>query len=406
MTRDAALREKLWPTEAVFELADRFVPPSEEDAERLRRIRTGITVAWMGIVFCALSVVLYAAYGSPISAGAIAVILVGLIAAAPAIRRGVSVGTVANVATGITWAVTFVVVWRTGGLSSPAVVWAFFHPITMYIACGRRTAIIWSGLSALQIVIIFAAEHAGVNFASDLSTRASQSVQLGGYLIVILANVLVIGGNEVIRRAAEESRQEADRLIERQRILGDMHDGVGSQLLGLMIQVRAGSIDAERLLQGLGSCVDDLRLIVDSLDPVERPFEVSLAELRGRVEPRCAAAGIELRWTTDERDTPIPIDPEQALQVLRALQEVFSNALRHSATHRIDFAVRSPGAAAKTIEVEVRDYGRGFDPQAARPGARGLSSLHGRMLRLGGLLAIESADPGTRVTLCLPAAEA
>jgi signal transduction histidine kinase len=392
-------------SERLLAYADRFVPPAEQDVDRLRRIRVGIVVGWMGIVFSGLSVVLYTAYGSPISGAAICAIVVGLVLTAPAIRRGIPIETAAHALIGITWAVTFVVAWRTGGFSSPAVVWAFFHPITSYIACGKRAAVAWSLLSAAQITILYGLYRGGVDFPTDISTEAAESVRFGGFLVVILANAMVIGGNEAIRRASEEAKVLANRAIERQRILGDMHDGVGSQLLGLIIQLRGRRIDDERLLQGLESCLDDLRLIVDSLDPEDRPFDVSLAELRGRMESRCSAAGIELEWSVGEGaapgspPAPLPVTAEQGLQVLRALQEMFANALRHAGTHRIDFALRGPSGPDRVIEVRVRDYGRGFDPAEVRSGGRGLTSLRARTHRLGGELTVEAASPGTVVAL-------
>lgn len=393
-------------SERLLALADGFVPSSEEDVDRLRRIRVGIVVGWMGILFSGLSVVLYAAYGSPISAAAICAIVAGLALTAPAIRRGVPIETVAHAVIGVTWAVTFIVAWRTGGFFSPAVVWAFFHPITSYIACGKRSAIVWSLLSGAQITILYGLHRAGVDFAHDISADAAESVRFGGFLVVIVANMMVIGGNEAIRRASEEAKVRANRALERQRILGDMHDGVGSQLLGLIIQLRGRRIDDERLLQGLESCLDDLRLIVDSLDPLDRPFDVSLAELRGRMESRCAAAGIELEWSLGDAPAPLPVGPEQGLQVLRALQEMFANALRHSGTERIDFELRGPSGPDRVIEVRVRDYGRGFDPAAVRSGGRGLTSLRTRTHRLGGELVVEPAAPGTVVALRFAASPA
>ena len=99
-------------------------------------------------------------------------------------------------------------------------------------------------------------------------------------------------------------------------------------------------------------------------------------------------------------------DGVQALQVLRALQEMFSNALRHSGSDRIDFSLTGPSDGDRSIAVEVRDHGRGFDPAATRAGARGLTSLRSRAHRLGGELTIEPAGPGTRVRLVFAAAGA
>ncbi len=385
----------------LFTAADRFLPPGEDDVDRLGRTRIGIVVGWMGIVFAGVSVPLYAVFGSPISGLAISAIVMGLVLTAPAIRAGLPVEVAAHALTAITWLVTFVVAWRTGGFASPAVVWAFFHPITTYIACGRRSAIVWSVLSGCQLVILYAAGRAGLDFPNDLPVDRADSVRLGSLLVAVLANTMVIGGTEAIRRQTGLLRERASQAIERQRILGDVHDGVGSQLLGLMIQVKGGTIDRDRLVRGLESCMDDLRLIVDSLDPVERPLDVSLAELRERLEPRCAAAGVELHWSVPA--TPPPVDTVQALQVLRALQEMFANALRHSGAERIDFTLATSEADGEQVVVDVRDHGHGFDASGVRRGGRGLTSLRTRAHRLGGTLTVESDGSGTHVRLAFPA---
>ena len=134
----------------------------------------------------------------------------------------------------------------------------------------------------------------------------------------------------------------------------------------MMIQVRAKSIDDERLLQGLEQFLDDLRLIVDSLDPLDRPFEVSLAELRGRIEPRCDAAGIELTWTPHERDTPLSIDPEQALRCSGPSRR---RSRTHSDTPPRTGSTSRCGARRGREDDRNRGArlrGRGFDPW--RPG--------------------------------------
>jgi signal transduction histidine kinase len=205
------------------------------------------------------------------------------------------------------------------------------------------------------------------------------------------------------RVAAVALLARASAVEERQRILADMHDGIGSQLLGVTLQVRAGSLSGDSLARELENCLEDLRLIVDALDPTDRSYEVALGELRGRLEPRCTAAGVELNWRIEDLDLPSAARPERVLQMARILQEAFTNALRHSKARRIEVGVRRANGGGDGIEIDVRDDGDGFDVEDPRGRGRGLESMRGRARRLDGELEIANARPGTRVTLRFPA---
>ncbi len=386
----------------VLSVAERYIPPDQRNDDQLdaaHRTRTGILIAWLGIGLTTSSALLYAVLGSPLSAAAIASIGVFLSVVHLAIVRGVPLVVIGNAATALTWLVTFVVASRTGGFNSPAIVWSFFHPVTTYVACGRRSASVWSVLSAAQIAIFFTVDRLGYTGAQDLSTAAVYPLRAAGFIGCIVANVLLIASIEGVRTASQAAVDRANRSVERQRILGDMHDGVGSQLIGLMIQARAKKIDDDRLLASLGSCLDDLKLIVDSLDPGDGSADVALAELRARVGPRFEAAGIDLTWTQVGPRLDLPA--EGLLQLLRALQEMTSNALRHSGARRVHVSMSTGHHDPAQCTIEVRDDGIGFDPVQRRSG-RGLASLHQRARRLGGSVSFEDARPGTIVRMEFP----
>ncbi len=59
---------------------------------------------------------------------------------------------------------------------------------------------------------------------------------------------------------ARESEQRQALLLERQRLMQDMHDGLGSALLSAMVAVEQGSMDQRKVVEVLRECVDDLRL--------------------------------------------------------------------------------------------------------------------------------------------------
>lgn len=194
------------------------------------------------------------------------------------------------------------------------------------------------------------------------------------------------------QRDLERRRTLAD---ERQRIMRDMHDGIGAQLLGLLLQARSDRLSGEALVSGLEDSVGDLRLVVDSLDQGEASLEAALGAFRARIAPRCEAAGVELVWRIGEVGGG-DLGPEGVLQIYRLLQEACANALRHAEAKRITVALtRAPDGQ---VEISLADDGRGFDAATVTPG-RGLRNMRLRAERIGGALAIESGGEGTRVLL-------
>ncbi len=196
-----------------------------------------------------------------------------------------------------------------------------------------------------------------------------------------------------------------ERLIaidaERQRLLRDMHDGVGGVLTHLLIDVRENRLTGPEIEQGLQSAVDDLRNMASAIDAGNEPVDEALAMFQERMAGRLARSGIRL----DYRCTlPIPapsLDVRRLLSLYRLLQEGIANAVRHASAARIELAVK-PGADGAVL-VDLWDDGVGFDPSDARasPGeGRGLANMHRRATQMGGELRIESA-PGKGVRLAL-----
>lgn len=372
----------------------------ESEPSVTRRTKSGVIVTRLAIIGFLVIAGAFAKLGSPISGAAIALIALSLGVVTFVVPDHVPLGTVGNAITTVQWLVTFVVALRTGGLESPAVVWCAFHPLIAYLVAGRRWATFWAVASALQVAIVAKATSLGLPVVQDFTANTISALKVWTLVLSLVSLALVIFGAEGHRSAAQKTIDHANQALERQRILSDMHDGIGSQLLGLMIQVRAKTTDDERLLQGLSGCLEDLKLIVDSLDPNPRSFALATAELRSRIEPRCEAAGVELNWNV-EPDSP-QFGPERAIQIVRALQEMTTNALRHSQTKRIDVTLESSSIDPNRFEVAVGDYGIGFDPDNVERVGRGLVSLTTRAARLNGQCVIEAANPGTRCAIQFP----
>ena len=199
-------------------------------------------------------------------------------------------------------------------------------------------------------------------------------------------------------RLREIEREQA-LLIERQRLMRDMHDGLGSTLMSSLVLAEQGKLQQDALATLLRECVDDLRLVIDSLEPIEHDLVTLLASLRHRLGRRLEAAGLMMRWEVDDLP-PLPwLNPPDALQILRIVQEVLTNVLKHAAARTVRISTSHRG---EHVQVLIEDDGLGFE--AAVPnGGRGLRHLVQRAARLGGRLVIDSAPGrGTQVTLDLP----
>ncbi len=186
---------------------------------------------------------------------------------------------------------------------------------------------------------------------------------------------------------------------ERERMMRDMHDGIGSQLMTTLDAVERGGHGPDAVAAMLRECIDDLRLVIDSLEPDDESLPLALANLRYRLAPRLAAAGIALDWQV-ARGIALPA-PGSTLRLLRIVQEALTNALKHAGASRLRVSARDDGGF---LLLEVEDDGRGFEPGAKAPaaGGRGLDNMRTRARQLGGALHVSSTGAGTRLTVRVP----
>ena len=187
---------------------------------------------------------------------------------------------------------------------------------------------------------------------------------------------------------------------ERQRLMQDMHDGMGSSLLTALLQAEKGQLDASMLTEVLKSCIDDLKLTIDSLEPVQADLLLLLATLRFRLAPRLESAGIKLHWDIHNVPSLEWLDPRNSLHILRILQEAFANIIKHTRATHIRVTTRHDG---RWVKVAVHDNGQGFHlPAATLRGGKGLSNQMRRAQAIGARIEWQSDENGTCMTLVLP----
>jgi signal transduction histidine kinase len=203
-------------------------------------------------------------------------------------------------------------------------------------------------------------------------------------------------------RAAE--RQQAV-LRERQRLMRDMHDGVGSSLMSALVLVEQGRLDMRGVAELLRECMDDIRLVIDSMEPVDHDLIALLASLRYRLGRRMELSGVRLAWQVGDLPRLDWMDAGSALQILRIVQEALTNVLKHARARSVTLATcLHDDGERRWVRVTIIDDGCGFDPAglAGDSPGRGLRNLRSRARLLHGRLTLRSRAGGTEVTLDLP----
>lgn len=196
-----------------------------------------------------------------------------------------------------------------------------------------------------------------------------------------------------------ELEREQVLASERERIMRDMHDGVGGHLVSSLALLKARRAEPSDVEEVLEAALIDLRLMIDSLDPVDDDLNVVLANLRQRMHGRIEKSGLQVSWSLEPLPERAALTPEFVLQVLRILQEALTNVVKHAVASTVTVRARHD-VQRDVIEISVSDDGVGFD--AAGNGAgRGLLNMRKRAGAIGAQLDVTSDASGTRVVLRL-----
>jgi len=275
---------------------------------------------------------------------------------------------------------------------------------------GSPAARVFAVLIAFQLVALSVSVLSmiitGEHFLSD--TQPTQSILstsftiglglLNASLFIGLVLDLNIREREDAQKAVTTLEVARSRAHEREMLLADMHDGLGSQISTARLRVERGEMTQADIIHLLRECSADLHLMVDTLRHKATSLADALVDYRFRTERRVAERDMVLDWQVD-LDTAPAMSATTLLQVLRIVQESLNNAFKHSRASRITVGARHSTAG---YSVWVEDNGVGLpDPLSE---GRGLSNMRRRARDIGGSLRVERAASGvgTVVELSLP----
>ncbi len=189
---------------------------------------------------------------------------------------------------------------------------------------------------------------------------------------------------------------------ERERIMRDMHDGIGGQLVSVitLLQDHTDGV-LSKIREKVQHSLTDLRFVIDSLDPVQNELPTMLGMMRLRLHDQLDAANIDLQWgVTDLPELP-EMNPGMNLHIMRIVQEAITNCIKHAGCHKMLLAT---GVVNNQVFIDIIDYGRGMHTADVKNNAacgRGISNMKYRAEQIGGTLELNSSDQGTQVRLLL-----
>jgi PAS domain S-box-containing protein len=233
----------------------------------------------------------------------------------------------------------------------------------------------------------------------------TQSIDCGGQ-----AGELVFAIDVTERRAFGQALMEAIG-GEQRRIAQEMHDGLGQELTGLALSVRALanraqkerdviSVDLDQLALLATSCIQDAHRIVQGLSPLTNAD----GNLDGALEllaQRSSLSGTRVKFRSRHEVTPA-VELKMRNHLYRIAQEAVQNALKHSGAKNIDIELWSrPG----DLRLSVTDDGQG---SASEKGSGlGMRTMRFRASAIGGRLSItRGANGGNSVVCDVPAKSA
>ncbi len=224
-----------------------------------------------------------------------------------------------------------------------------------------------------------------------------------------LANQAVLAMQ--LTRLSENNRDSAV-VAERNRMARDIHDTLAQGFTGVIVQLEAAQ---DALARGLTREVGEHmaranNLARESLQEARRSVQAlrpqALEEndlcdaLDAMITKMTAGSGMTSGFSFKGDIRPIPLEWEDNL--LRIVQEVLTNALRHARANRFSVDI---SFFHDSVHLNLHDNGCGFDP-AIKSDGFGLLGVQERVERMGGRLAIRSAPgEGAAILITVPLVE-
>ena len=176
---------------------------------------------------------------------------------------------------------------------------------------------------------------------------------------------------------------------ERERIMRDIHDGIGGQLVTTLAAIDNPDMTIKGVKNSLKLALQDLRMVIDSLDGDEQDITTILGTLRMRLGYLLKKADIKLVWKVQDLPMLETFGPEKSLSTMRIIQEAITNVIKHSNATILTISTYTKDQHGEILAiVEVADNGCGMTHTSSL--GRGLNNMKQRAQRMDALLEVKN----------------
>ena len=240
-------------------------------------------------------------------------------------------------------------------------------------------------------------------FAAEETQRALADLQMRYDMERRVKDEEIRQRNNVVQAIIETQE------VERHRIAGELHDGVGQMLAAVkmnLLRVEGGlrEIDDDRrrafatAMGVLDAAVRDVRTIAHTLSSSTLQELGITAALQEIVTATSTSGAMTFSLNVHGVDGHLPEEIE--LGLYRIAQELITNVIRHSQAAAAHIHLLN---GEEGITLMVEDNGVGFDPTEGRGGGMGRRNMEARVRTMNGRITFDSVPGhGTTVTVELP----
>lgn len=282
-----------------------------------------------------------------------------------------------------------------------SIVWNLFHPDDRKMVAQADVAANRSGqLFFVETRIITKKGDVKWLQISSLPTRKTinGAAVWSGYYLDITNTKRLQAELLLAQEQLSEAAVAAARYHERSALVRDVHDGFGSQLSQALMLLQRSEFTQKQMQQLLQECVADLYLVVDTFSDETSSLLNAFIDYRYRVQQRLQGQAVQVHWHFD-LEALAELPQRQILHLLRSVQELLSNSLRHAKAQQI-WIEASFDPALHELLICCHDDGVGM-PSNLQHG-KGLQNIHKRMREIGASIHISDKCPGTRTQIHWP----
>ncbi len=248
------------------------------------------------------------------------------------------------------------------------------------------------GQNVLLAITLARIPEVSLNYAS-----LEAALFLGISIFIFISSLVVLRQNAVrdeLRRVNSELRatqsllEENTRVAERVRIARELHDLVGHHLtaLTLNLEVVTHLVDG-KVLEHVQQAHSLARLLLadvrEVVSDMRKDDMVNLADALNKL-----IEGVPKPWIhLDLPSVAVMIEPQRAQVLLRCVQEMITNSVRHARARNLWLRL---SISPEGLALSARDDGVGTHKVTA---GNGLNGMKERLKQMGGKLEIES-EPG------------